>query len=233
MGKLVECKTCKHQVDQFAKLCPNCGAKNPGMQTYKGCLFFIFMVAIISSLISLTSKDSDSDAIQANLKEPIKITEPVLPLEQVTADIEKPIEALKVPILNDANINDFLKTYADDYASYTMKLVKGFGKYKENNDYHGYVLFKNKQWRPGFNERRAFYTAVQDANQKYLSDNNMIFLVSQFIDLSLRAEDYFSDLRRQDKSRRKLANELIVRDINYLEDLFKKRGLKFEVNLHE
>jgi hypothetical protein len=58
MGNLVECKTCKHQVDEFAKSCPSCGAKNPGMNTAKGCLLMTGMIAIFSLAIAYCTRDT-------------------------------------------------------------------------------------------------------------------------------------------------------------------------------
>lgn len=64
MAKLVPCKTCKHEVDQFAKLCPNCGAKNPGMsagQSFLGCLGIIVLVFVIGfSMEACSGSDSQT-----------------------------------------------------------------------------------------------------------------------------------------------------------------------------
>lgn len=62
MGKLVECKTCKHQVDQSAKACPNCGVGNPGSSAGKGCLLFIGLVAVIYAGIKVSDYFPNSEA---------------------------------------------------------------------------------------------------------------------------------------------------------------------------
>jgi RNA polymerase subunit RPABC4/transcription elongation factor Spt4 len=73
MGKLVECKSCKHKVDPSAKTCPSCGVSNPGVKAWQGCLFTIVFAVSIATYFTLTG-------------EPPK---PLTPAEQRKADIEK------------------------------------------------------------------------------------------------------------------------------------------------
>lgn len=52
MAKLVECKACKKEVAQNAKVCPHCGQKNPGVNGKNIFIGFVVAVAIISFLLS-------------------------------------------------------------------------------------------------------------------------------------------------------------------------------------
>ncbi|EGW22137.1 zinc ribbon domain-containing protein [Methylobacter tundripaludum] len=59
MSSLVECKSCKHQVDRSAKTCPNCGAANPGVKAWTGCLVVFILIAAVGSLVGII-KDNNT-----------------------------------------------------------------------------------------------------------------------------------------------------------------------------
>lgn len=63
MSKLVPCKSCEHQVDKTAKVCPLCGVKSPGVKgsdVAKGCLSIIVLVIILTVILNSCTNDSDS-----------------------------------------------------------------------------------------------------------------------------------------------------------------------------
>ena len=130
--------------------------------------------------------------------------------------------------LTDKNINPFLLKYANDYATYSMRLVRGFSRYKDQGDYQGFVTFKNNVWTPDFERDRNLYDAVLEENRGYLANNDLVWLFSNFMDLGIYANNFFFDLRRGDKSIRKATVEKMQTDMNRLETLFKERGLEFK-----
>ncbi|MEE7625422.1 hypothetical protein V3O24_04550 [Methylobacter sp. Wu8] len=130
--------------------------------------------------------------------------------------------------LNDKNINQFLLKYANDYATHSMRLVRGFRKYKDQGDYQGFVAFKNTVWLPEFERDRKAYDAILEDNRKYLFDNGMTFIFSNLVGLGIYANNFFFDLRRGDKNIRKATVEKMQTDMNQLETLFKEKSLEFK-----
>jgi hypothetical protein len=78
MGKLVGCKTCGRNVDKSAKICPNCGVSNPGVNSdaMKGCLVLVLLVFIVGGFIGFNSEVSEDK-------------KPKTPAEQRAEDIRK------------------------------------------------------------------------------------------------------------------------------------------------
>ncbi|TKJ41083.1 hypothetical protein CEE37_05295 [candidate division LCP-89 bacterium B3_LCP] len=59
---LVNCRECGHEVTKSAKLCPECGVKNPGMNddSFAGfALFLIFIFLILAIVIVSNNRDGD------------------------------------------------------------------------------------------------------------------------------------------------------------------------------
>ena len=65
MSNLVPCKSCETPVAPTAKVCPNCGVKNPGVTNKEmvgGCLVVIVLVFIFGGLLSMCSGDNTANA---------------------------------------------------------------------------------------------------------------------------------------------------------------------------
>jgi len=130
--------------------------------------------------------------------------------------------------LTDENINQFLVMYSNDYATHSMRLVKGFKRYKDNFDYKSYTSFKNNEWLPKYKLEIAIYDNVLETNRKYLFDNGLTFLISNMSNLSLRANEMYFVLKNKDKNKFKPLSNLIQSDLVRLLDLFKERGIEFK-----
>ncbi len=62
--KLVPCKSCEKEVAQFAKACPHCGEKHPGISN-KGCgtgCLVLIIIAVLWAVIGMWMTDSDTDS---------------------------------------------------------------------------------------------------------------------------------------------------------------------------
>lgn len=76
MSNIVECKSCKHQVDSTAKTCPSCGVASPGVNvSASGCLVVFIIVIAIGFFAEF-------------------IKEPLTPAEQRTKEISKQFNPL-------------------------------------------------------------------------------------------------------------------------------------------
>lgn len=63
---LKPCKSCKHNVDTTAKVCPSCGVKNPGLtagQQVFGLVVLLIIIAVAVSMCSGGSKDKNTDQV--------------------------------------------------------------------------------------------------------------------------------------------------------------------------
>lgn len=63
---LKPCKSCKHNVDTTAKVCPSCGVKNPGVtagQQVFGLVVLLIIIAVAVSMCSGGSKDKNTDQV--------------------------------------------------------------------------------------------------------------------------------------------------------------------------
>lgn len=70
MAKIVSCKTCKKEVASNAKICPHCGAKNPGIKMKDAIQGFILIAIIISGIVLFSSEaDYYNDYKERTLKE--------------------------------------------------------------------------------------------------------------------------------------------------------------------
>lgn len=61
---LKPCKSCKHTVDTTAKVCPNCGVKDPGVtagQQFLGVVILVVIIAVVVSMCSGGKGDSPED----------------------------------------------------------------------------------------------------------------------------------------------------------------------------
>lgn len=61
---LKPCKSCKHNVDATAKVCPNCGAKNPALSTGQKVfrlVTLLVLVVVAVSMCSIASKDNPAE----------------------------------------------------------------------------------------------------------------------------------------------------------------------------
>lgn len=52
---LKPCKSCKHTVDATAKVCPSCGAKNPGATVGQQVFGLLILLAIIAGVVTMCS----------------------------------------------------------------------------------------------------------------------------------------------------------------------------------
>ncbi len=129
--------------------------------------------------------------------------------------------------LTDENINKFLAMYSNDYSTHAMRLIKGFKKFKADYDYSRFLDFKNNDWLVKYNLDKDVYDNILQTNRKYLFDNGLIFLFSNFSNLALRANDLFFALKRQDKIKINQTNDLVQSDLKALIDLFKQKGIEF------
>lgn len=231
MGRLVECKTCRHQVDQTAKVCPGCGVRNPGINTAKGCLLMTGLILLMSFSIAYFTTDRPREEIQVEQTSELLPEQTANIITKRAADSIEPAVTQIHYVLNDHSLDQFLKEYGQDYVTQAVKLSRGFKRFLEKNDERGFTFFKKNEWLPGFSVNRAKYDSILEENRKYVMDNDLLFLFAQFDDLGLYAHRLWTDLRRSDKSIRKDVSEKMIRDAAKLEDLFKQRHLKFEFDV--
>jgi hypothetical protein len=127
--------------------------------------------------------------------------------------------------IDDKNVKQFLNEFTYSYLHQEMKLIKGFSKYKEGNNYQGFVEFKNKQWNPDYEKERKHYNAVMNENSHYFFKNNLTSIISNYTNLFTYANDLFFDLRSTDHTKRNQVVEFLKRDTLFLEKELKERGL--------
>lgn len=124
MSNIVECKSCKHQIDSTAKTCPSCGVEKPGIKApTSGCLVVFIIVIAIGFFAEFTK-------------------EPLTPAEQRTKEISKQFNALygdhlqltqliKSKMKNPDSFENIKTTYLDkgDYLIVETKYrgTNGFG----------------------------------------------------------------------------------------------------------
>ncbi|MEB0106634.1 zinc ribbon domain-containing protein [Pseudomonas sp. MH9.3] len=61
---LKSCKSCKHEVDSTAKVCPGCGVKNPGVTVGQQVFGFVILLVIIVVTVSMCSGGSKEEHVQ-------------------------------------------------------------------------------------------------------------------------------------------------------------------------
>lgn len=57
---LKPCKSCKHDVDVTAKVCPNCGVKDPGVTAAQQVIGGVILLIIIAVTFSMCSSNKDN-----------------------------------------------------------------------------------------------------------------------------------------------------------------------------
>ncbi len=62
---MTKCKECKAEVSTKAKLCPQCGVKNPGITAKESMLGLLIVAAIGWGVVSLSSSDEASTEVPA------------------------------------------------------------------------------------------------------------------------------------------------------------------------
>ncbi|MDP2747970.1 hypothetical protein [Pseudomonas sp.] len=62
---LKPCKSCKHQVDTSAKVCPNCGVANPGVSAKEQLIGLVGLVVIIAIAFKACSGGDDKEETAA------------------------------------------------------------------------------------------------------------------------------------------------------------------------
>jgi len=129
--------------------------------------------------------------------------------------------------LTDENFNEFLVMYGNDYSTQSLRLVNGFKKYKESSDYKGFIQFKNKEWYPKYAVDRDIYDNILETNRKYLFDNGLTWLFSQFTELPIRSNGLLNSLKQKDKALRKADVDKLINSLKKVDALFKERGIEF------
>ncbi|NWB91624.1 hypothetical protein [Pseudomonas agarici] len=68
---LKSCKSCKHQVDVSAKICPQCGVSNPGVTTGQTIIGMVILAVIIGVGFSMCSGEKKGKEENANVSDSI------------------------------------------------------------------------------------------------------------------------------------------------------------------
>ena len=89
--KLINCKSCNHEIAKSAKVCPNCGAKNK-KPFFKRVWFWILVIFVLAGLAG----GSDDETKENDKKSEIKIEDSSSVIEKETAEVvlenAKPVE---------------------------------------------------------------------------------------------------------------------------------------------
>lgn len=131
---LKPCKSCKHQVDTKAKVCPSCGVSDPGVTAGQKILGFIFLIVIIFVAVKVCSGSGD-ETVSVKKSEPAaeKVVVKTLGItpRQYAERINLIIAQMKKPYQVDGSavesgeVNDVLTASLGPYAS----LVAGVSKH--------------------------------------------------------------------------------------------------------
>jgi len=76
-AKTVECKTCKHQVDKTAKTCPSCGVTNPGLKAWTGCLVVFILIGAVAAIVGIVKDNNTSTPAGVSAPQKTETPEPV------------------------------------------------------------------------------------------------------------------------------------------------------------
>lgn len=129
---LKPCKSCKHTVDAVAKVCPNCGVKNPGVKVVGQVFGVVILLVIIAGAVTTCSggdKDRPSD------KAPVSgtpVQRSVLPSTYTITKDEfregrpRKIEAMLPRRLNDTELAEVAKAIHADTKFKADKTFIGF-----------------------------------------------------------------------------------------------------------
>ena len=83
-------------------------------------------------------------------------------------------------LLNDENIDEFTVNFAYEYFDTLDRLVVAFRTYKQADDSHGFINFKNKAWNREYINRKRDYQTVLEKNRLYISKTSIKPLFDKF-----------------------------------------------------
>jgi hypothetical protein len=110
---LKPCKSCKHNVDATAKVCPSCGVVDPGITLLGRVAGFVFLVVIIGVTVTMCSGSNEDKPVE-------KVTQSVAPKSySITKDEfqegrPRKVEILLPKRLSDAELADVAKAVRAD-----------------------------------------------------------------------------------------------------------------------
>ncbi len=144
---LTPCKSCKHQVDAKAKVCPSCGVSNPGVTAFQQFMGLVLLLVIIVVVFKACSSDSNDKAVSVESKQKTQVPEKVesKPVQktlgitpQEYADRINPIiKKFEKPYRVDGSsvksgeVNDIFSANLGPYASLVASVSKANGEIQE------------------------------------------------------------------------------------------------------
>ncbi|CRM18944.1 zinc ribbon domain-containing protein [Pseudomonas sp. 24 R 17] len=127
---LKPCKSCKHNVDATAKVCPSCGVKNPGVTVRQQFFGLLILLVIIVVAVSMCSSGSDEKPVEKAAQKSVT-TAVAQPSYAITKDDFREGRPRKVEVmlpkrLNDADLAEVAKAVRADTKFKADKTFIGF-----------------------------------------------------------------------------------------------------------
>ncbi len=136
---------------------------------------------------------------------------------QKETESSAPVEP--APVIDQSNAKSFLKKLAADYLTLANSLQAKADFYKKNNDIHGFLTYRNREWTPNYTARKLFYEKTLQQNKSYLSQQKLekpfdVFSSLIYIGLDIKHGLQNSDQQKLESTYKQLAN-----DISYMQKI--------------
>ena len=104
----------------------------------------------------------------------------------LTACSEDPVEIAETQLIlniTEANQNEFVRQMVSEYLILSERLLTGYQTYKQADDAHGFIYYRNKEWTPDYMAAKERYQSVLHQQKAYIYRNQLGGLFDQFMNL--------------------------------------------------
>lgn len=142
---LKPCKSCKHQVDAKAKVCPNCGVSNPGITTVQMILGLVALVLIIAVALS-TCSGGKKDEKPPAAKQVSTLLEYTITKDEYREGRPRKVEVMLPARLTDAELAEVAKAVRDESDAKAERTFIGFRVEGQNDS----AYWSNASFEPDY-----------------------------------------------------------------------------------
>lgn len=135
-------------------------------------------------------------------------------------------------VLSDSNADDFAAVLIKDYIMQLTILMTKYALYEKNNNAHGFVMFRLKQFEPAFNKKQEYYETILNKNRLYLVEQGKLQeLIICFENLKLRSINLMTELNHPDLANKQYTKALIKQDYDTVKNYIDVHNLKPRLEL--
>jgi len=120
---LTPCKSCKHQVDTSAEVCPSCGVRSPGVTFLQKVFGFVLLVVIVVVGLSMCTSSKKAKAAEGPAQQSAAYS---ITKDEFREGKPRKVEVLLPQRLSDADLAEVAKAIRADTKSKADKTFIGF-----------------------------------------------------------------------------------------------------------